>query len=96
MTEACDIREIIRRAIHDQGAKFSESKITVESVYETEAKVLAQRPKLLKVLGILLDNAREAMVSTPETSRSLSIFVRQERGKVLVAVKDTGGRVTRE
>jgi len=90
IVEELDITDIIKVALKLLSAMLQKYKISVVTKFHPVSKIHLQRTKLLHILINLLNNARDAMLGTPDHQRTLTIALTQDSDMVQLRVIDTG------
>jgi len=90
IVEELDITDIIKVALKLLSAMLQKYKITVVTKFQPVSKLLLQRTKLLHILINLFNNARDAMMETPDHQRILAIVLSQVTDTVQLRITDTG------
>ncbi len=64
--------------------------IKIETQLEDLPPVLIQRTKLIHILINLINNAKDAMINTPEEKRSLTILLEEKDNNAFIKIADSG------
>jgi signal transduction histidine kinase len=90
--ESIDINEICHDVLHSMGSELNGYGIVLQSEFTPEIPLArGNRGQLQQVLFNLVHNAVEAMVAARDRSRVLRVITqRDDRGRTVVAVQDTG------
>ena len=90
--EPVDMNEICRDVLHSMRSELNGHGISLQSEFAPEIPpVQANRGQLQQVMFNLAHNAVEAMVTAGDRSRVLRLITqRDDRGRIVVAVQDTG------
>jgi signal transduction histidine kinase/DNA-binding LacI/PurR family transcriptional regulator len=96
IVEELDIAGIVNVALKLQSAMLQKYKITVENQFHPVPKILLQRTKLLHILFNILNNARDAMMGTPDQERKLAIILDRDADNIQLRITDTGHGIAPE
>jgi signal transduction histidine kinase len=90
--EPVDMNEICRDALHSMRSELNGHGIILQSEFTPEILLVwGNRSQLQQVMFNLAHNAVEAMVTAKDRSRVLRLITqRDDRGRIVVAVQDTG------
>lgn len=90
--EAVDMNEICRDVLHSMRSELDGHGIILQSEFMAEISLVrGNRGQLQQVMFNLAHNAVDAMVATTDRSRVLRLITqRDDRGRIVVAVQDTG------
>jgi predicted ATPase/signal transduction histidine kinase len=90
LTEESDLARIVDEVLGIQASALTRKHIRVLKRYQAVAPVAVQRTKLAHVLVNLIKNAEDAMESTPEEDREITIDIDEHDGETHVRITDRG------
>jgi signal transduction histidine kinase/DNA-binding LacI/PurR family transcriptional regulator len=96
IAEEVDITDIIKVALKLLSAMLQKYKITLVTQFQPVPKIFLQRTKVLHILVNLFNNARDAMIRTPDSQKILTIALCQNEDTVQIRITDTGQGIAPE
>ncbi len=96
LVEECDLPQLIEDALRIQMAELQRHGISITRVLLPVPRVRADKHKVLQILVSLISNARYALDTAPEGSRSLSVRLEQQENQVRIQVRDNGSGIAPE
>lgn len=94
--ENVDLNHLIDDLLSMHGPVISKHEIHVDRDFETLPRVTIEKSKLLQVLDNLIKNAAESMASTQRDQHVLTIRSRQQDGRAVISVSDSGHGIDSE
>ena len=88
--ETIDLHHLIEDLLSMHGPVIQKHKLQVQRDFGTLPPVTVEKSKLLQVLDNLIKNATEAMASSAGEQHQLTIRSREEDGRAVVTVTDSG------
>lgn len=94
--ERIDLANVVEDALKMQSVVLDKYQIKIIRDYKEIPHILAQKNKLLHILINLFNNAKDAMLETPEKKRYITLSLSHEKQGVFLRFSDTGQGVPPE
>jgi two-component system NtrC family sensor kinase len=88
-----DLRDLLNDAVRLNSSSFERHGIAVVRDYDDLPPVLIDKQRVLQIVINLVKNAKEALLEQAQRERTLTLRTRQQDGRLLVEVQDTGSGI---
>ena len=88
--------QVIQKSLNLVKSSLKEHGIEISVVIEPTHSVKVVEGELVQVVLVLLNNARDAIVSKKCEAKWIKVWVREVDAKVLISVEDSGGGIAKE